>query len=156
MKVKELYDHILKSMTAEEALMKILQGHMLTYEHLKFNEGEEIHPIMVASMAALDMGWSLAIPDGSDDEEVVGMMIGTEEYLEEQLDSGDEERLLEALDLLQYFVDRVEAGTIRSKTTYKKYKDFLDNINEEILERPEDDEGCSCGNGCSSSKCDKR
>lgn len=130
MTVKELYDHILKSMTAEEALMKILQGHMLTYEHLKFKEGEEIHPIMVASMAALDMGWSLAIPDGKDDEEVQGMMIGTNEYLEEQLDS-DEERLLEALDLLQYFVDRVEAGTARSKTTYKKYKDFLDNINEE-------------------------
>jgi hypothetical protein len=85
MKVKELYDHILKSMTAEEALMRILEGHMLTYEHLKFNEGDEIHPIMIASMAAFDMGWNLAIPNGRDDEEVQGMMIGTEEYIEEQL-----------------------------------------------------------------------
>ena len=32
----------------------------------------------------------------------------------------------EAVKLLQYFVDRVEAGTIRSKTTYAKYKEFLD------------------------------
>jgi len=130
MKVQEFYDHITKHMSAEEALLKLLEGHLRTYEHLKFNEGEEIHPIMVASMAALDMNWNLAIPDGSDDEEVQGMMIGTEAYLDERL-SGDEERLTEALDLLQYFVDRVEAGTIRSQTTYKKYKDFLDNINED-------------------------
>jgi len=130
MKVQEFYDHITKHMSAEEALLKLLEGHLRTYEHLKFNEGEEIHPIMIASMAALDMNWNLAIPDGSDDEEVQGMMIGTEAYLDERL-SGDEERLTEALDLLQYFVDRVEAGTIRSQTTYKKYKDFLDNINED-------------------------
>ena len=130
MKVQEFYDHNTKHMSAEEALLKLLEGHLRTYEHLKFNEGEEIHPIIVASMAALDMNWNLAIPDGSDDEEVQGMMIGTEAYLDERL-SGDEERLTEALDLLQYFVDRVEAGTIRSQTTYKKYKDFLDNINKD-------------------------
>jgi hypothetical protein len=85
---------------------------------------------MIMAMAALDMGWSLAI-QGSDDEDVKGMIVGTDEYLEEILDGGDEERLLEALELLQYFVDRVEAGTIRSKTTYKKYKDFLNNINKD-------------------------
>jgi hypothetical protein len=34
-----------------------------------------------------------------------------------------------AIELLQYFVDRVEAGTIRSKTTYRKYKSFLEAYN---------------------------
>jgi len=138
MDIKKFYDHITKYMTAEEALIKLLEGNLRTYEHLKFEEDEVIHPIMVVSMAALDMGWGLAIPDASDDEEIKGMVIGDEEYMDEVLDSSDEERhliakdleqYLEALDLLQYFVDRVEAGTIRSKTTYKKYKDFLDNIN---------------------------
>jgi len=88
MNTQELYDHITAHMTAEEALKKLLEGHIRTYEHLKFNKGDEIHPIMVASMAALDMGWNLAIPDGRDDEEVKGMMIGTPEYLEEQLGGG--------------------------------------------------------------------
>jgi len=130
MNTKEFYDYITSHMTAEQALMKLLEGSVLTYENLKLREGEQVHPTMIMAMAALDMGWSLAI-QGSDDEDVKGMIVGTDEYLEEVLDGGDEERLLEALELLQYFVDRVEAGTIRSKTTYKKYKDFLDNINKD-------------------------
>jgi hypothetical protein len=88
MNTQELYDYITEHMTAEEALKKLLEGHIRTYEHLKFKEGEEVHPIMIASMAALDMGWQLAIPDGRDDEEVQGMMIGTPEYIEEQLGNG--------------------------------------------------------------------
>jgi len=81
MTIQETYDHITKYMSAEQALMKLLEGHVRTYDHLKFNEGEELHPLMVVTMAALDMGWSIAIPDGSDDEEVTGMAIGTEDYL---------------------------------------------------------------------------
>lgn len=30
--VKEFYDHILQHMTAEEALMKVLEGPMLSYQ----------------------------------------------------------------------------------------------------------------------------
>ena len=86
MTAKEFYDHITAHMSAEEALMKLIEGHLRTYESLKFVENEEIHPIMVASMAALDMGWGMAIPDGKDDEEVQGMMIGTEEYIAEMLE----------------------------------------------------------------------
>jgi hypothetical protein len=38
----------------------------------------------------------------------------------------EEELLLqEAVELIQYFIKRVEEGTIRSKTTYGKYKEFL-------------------------------
>ena len=34
-------------------------------------------------------------------------------------------RLAEAVELLEYFTDRVEEGSIRSRTTYEKYKSFL-------------------------------
>lgn len=33
----------------------------------------------------------------------------------------------EALELLQYFIDRVENGSIRSVTTYDKYVKFMKN-----------------------------
>lgn len=36
--------------------------------------------------------------------------------------------LKEAVELIQYFVDRVDAGTIRSKITYSKYKEFLSSL----------------------------
>ena len=108
MNAKEFYDHITEHMTPEEALLKLLEGHVRTYEKLKFPEGEEIHPLMVATMAAIDMGWSMALPESGEDEEVRGIIMGTEDYL------------------------------------------------EEILARPEDDEGCGCKNGCSNSKCTKR
>jgi len=124
--VKELYQHITKNMSAEDALMKFLEGATRTYEHLKFNEGEEIHPLMLISMAALDMNWDLAVPDGGDDDEVLGMAVGTPEYLSELFVDYDE-----ALELLEYFVQRVEAGTIRSRTTYKKYKDFLTKVEKQ-------------------------
>lgn len=98
MNVKEFYDYITKHMTAEEALLKILEGHIKTYDNLKFNKGEELHPLMIASMAAMDMGWQLAIPEEiNDDEEIRGIIMGTSEYLEEMLDEdnddGDEDLL---------------------------------------------------------------
>jgi len=89
MNPKEFYDHITQHMTPEQALLKLLEGHVLTYEKLKFNEGEELHPLMVVSMAAMDMGWDIAIPEGKDDEEIQGIIMGTDEYLQEMLGSDD-------------------------------------------------------------------
>lgn len=37
----------------------------------------------------------------------------------------------EAVELLKYFVQRVEEGSIRSNTTYAKYKDFLTKLEED-------------------------
>lgn len=91
MTVQETYDHITKHMTAEQALMKLLEGHIRTYEHLKFNEGQEIHPAMIVSLAALDMGWDIAIPNGDPDVELQGMAIGTPEYFEELFAGDDSE-----------------------------------------------------------------
>ena len=41
-------------------------------------------------------------------------------------ESQKEDLLDEAIQLIKYFLDRVEDGSIRSKTTYRKYKDFMD------------------------------
>ena len=84
MDTKELYDHITKHMTPEEALMKLLEGHLLTYENLKYNEREELHPVMFVAMAALDMNWSMAIPKEKNEDDILnGMAIGTQEYLDD-------------------------------------------------------------------------
>ena len=37
----------------------------------------------------------------------------------------DKELLIEAVELIKYFTTRVEEGSIRSKKTYTKYKNFL-------------------------------
>lgn len=83
MNTKELYDHILKHMTAEEALIKFLEGHLITYDKLKFNEGDEIHPIMLISMCAMDLGWMIGVE--KDGKDVDGIITGTEEYMKRNL-----------------------------------------------------------------------
>ena len=86
MNVKELYDHITKHLTPEEALMKLLEGSLVQYEHLKFDDKKEpVHPLLIITMAALDMGWQLAIEkdmDKNDDKDVRGLAVGTEEYMQ--------------------------------------------------------------------------
>jgi len=84
MTVKEFYDYITSQMTPEEALMKLLEGAVGQYEKLKFDpESQPVHPLMIISMAAMDMGWTIAIKAGKEDEEVPGLVIGTEEYMKE-------------------------------------------------------------------------
>lgn len=83
MTVKELYDYITSHLTPEEALMRSLEASLIKYETLKFNEGEEIHPLILISMAAMDMGWCIAII--KDGEDVGGVSVGTKEYLDKLL-----------------------------------------------------------------------
>jgi hypothetical protein len=80
--VQDLYDHIVKHMTPEDALKKLLVSSLLTYEKLKFPEGTEpVHPLFILTAAALDMDWQLAIPQGEGFEKVIGMTVGTKEYM---------------------------------------------------------------------------
>ena len=92
MNAKELYDYITKQLTPEQALLKLLEGHVLTYEKLKFQEGEEIHPIMLISMAAMDLHWDMAIPSHEDnpDAEIEGMIVGTNDYIDDVLGKNDD------------------------------------------------------------------
>jgi len=81
MNVKELYDHITKHMTPEQALMKLLEGQVRTYDKLKFDDGESIHPIHLITMAAMELEWGLILPM-DDEDNVEGLVIGTEKYLD--------------------------------------------------------------------------
>lgn len=86
MTVQELYDHILKSMTAEQALKKLLQGSLHEYQYLKFSaQGKEIHPAMLVVMAAQEMGWDVAIPNTDPNADLDGMTIGTPAYINNKL-----------------------------------------------------------------------
>lgn len=108
MNAKEFKEYILTQMTADEALTKFLEGQMGSYEKLKFEKGEEVHPIFIISMAAMDLGWCISIPKTESDDDVIqGMVVGTTEYMDEMLSEDDEN-------------------------------------------------GCSCKNGCSSSNCQNR
>jgi hypothetical protein len=80
MTVKELYDYITEQMSAEEALMHLLSGSIIEYEKLKFDSKEKsVHPLFIISMAAMDMGWQMAIEKG--DGNVNGLVVGNEEYM---------------------------------------------------------------------------
>lgn len=80
MNIDELYEQLTSQMTPEQVLKKLLEEYKLTNEKITLNEGEEMHPIMLISLAAMELGWEIALPYTEDDDEVIGMTIGTEEY----------------------------------------------------------------------------
>lgn len=84
MNPKQLYGYITSQMTAEQALMRLLQSAIVNYEKLKFPKEEEaIHPIILISLAAMDMGWQMAVENKSNEPEaqVKGLVCGTEEFV---------------------------------------------------------------------------
>ncbi len=84
MNVKEFYEYITSKMTPEEALMKMLEGGLIEYKKLKFDEkGKEVHPMIIISMAALDMGWAIAVEDKKVSTHIRGLSLGTSEYMKE-------------------------------------------------------------------------
>lgn len=95
MNAKEFRDYIISQMTAEKALLLLLEGQIREYEKLKFSSDETaIHPILLIPMAAMDMGWQMAIPDPKDDPdgEVQGMIVGTKEYIDDILNKKEDNK----------------------------------------------------------------
>lgn len=92
MTVDELYDYISKQITPEEALKRLLTASLRTYEQLKFpSQAEAIDPIILISMATMDIGWNFIIESGDENAPVRGMIIGTDEYiddLQKEIESG--------------------------------------------------------------------
>ena len=81
MTAKQLYDHITKQMPAEQALLKLLESALLTYEKLKFPEGSEpVHPLVIIANATMDLGWEFLVEKNT--ENVEGLIIGTQQYIE--------------------------------------------------------------------------
>lgn len=88
MTVDEFYKYIVKHMTPEEALRKLLVGGIMKYEQLKFPEDgtNPVHPEFIIAMAALDLGWDIAIEkekEGETDSEVRGICVGTRDYMKD-------------------------------------------------------------------------
>jgi len=80
MTLDELYDYITSQLTPEETLKKMLESSLINYKELKFKKGKEIHPLILISLASLEMGWGIAIE--KDKELVRGISVGTKEYME--------------------------------------------------------------------------
>jgi hypothetical protein len=85
MKAKELVKYIMSKMSAEQALLILIESSIIQYENLKFDKGKEVHPVLIISMAALDMGWNMVVE--KDTESVEGLIVGTKEYIERNLKS---------------------------------------------------------------------
>lgn len=82
MNKQELYDYIVSQLTPEEALMRLLESSLLQYEHLKFPEkGKEVAPEFIIAMAALDLGWIIAVEKNQ--KFIRGIAVGTKEYMDE-------------------------------------------------------------------------
>ena len=80
MTANEFYNYITSQITPEQALMKLLEGAVIQYENLKFDDQQKaVHPIHIIAMAAMDMGWDIAFK--SDDLNINGLSVGTEEYI---------------------------------------------------------------------------
>ena len=57
---------------------------MMSYNKLKFDKGKEVHPELIITMAAFDLGWDLAIKQAENKNDIItGMAVGTKEYLGE-------------------------------------------------------------------------
>ena len=99
MTVKQFYDYITQHMTPEQALMKLLEGSLIQYEKLKFDDqSKAVHPVLLISMAAMDMGWHLAVETNVD--EVRGLTVGTEEYMKTIFKKDEKESDTTATDTL--------------------------------------------------------
>ena len=79
MTLQEFYDYITSQMTAEETLKKLLATNCIHFEHLKAIKGKEGSPYAIIAMAALDLGWDIAVEKNG--EEIRGLAVGTKEYL---------------------------------------------------------------------------
>lgn len=77
----QLRDYILTQMSAEDALLKLLQSPLMQYNKLKFDEGNEVHPLIIIANAAMDLGWDFLLEKNQKD--VRGLIVGTNEYLKE-------------------------------------------------------------------------
>lgn len=80
MTVDSFYDYITQHISPEVALKRMLSSSFIAYENLKFDEkGKEVHPLLIITMAAMDLGWQMEIE--RDQPEVRGIAVGSEEYM---------------------------------------------------------------------------
>lgn len=82
----QLRDYIIKHMTAEDALLKLLSLQTDQYDKIKLGqpiepkEGDTINPLMILCCATLDLGWDIMIE--KKDGEMDGLVIGKREFID--------------------------------------------------------------------------
>ncbi len=79
MTVLEFRDYILTQMSAEDALLKLLEGPLIQYQKLKFEQGKEVHPLIIIANAAMEMGWDFLIEKNT--KNIEGLVVGTSDYM---------------------------------------------------------------------------
>lgn len=91
MKAKDLRDYILRHMSAEDALLRLLQLQCENYSKMKLGQpislekGQGINPLMIICCAAMDLGWDMVIEDQSISENIRGISCGTDDYIKSNL-----------------------------------------------------------------------
>lgn len=83
MTLEELKAYILTQLTPDQVIDRFLEKEMIIYDKLKFNNGEAIHPTILIAHASMDMGWNFMIEENH--ENIRGMVVGTEEYMNDLL-----------------------------------------------------------------------
>ncbi len=81
---EKFYDFITSHIPPEKALLLLLKSSVKNYNKLKFKEGEEVHPVHIIAMAAMDMGWDIAVETEKISKDVRGLTIGTKEYMNDR------------------------------------------------------------------------
>lgn len=87
MTVDEVTSHILKHMSAEEAVKKLIPGVVKSYEGMKLKyddpEIQMVHPLMIIALACMDLGWAIIVekPDEREDQNIRGVIVGNSEYI---------------------------------------------------------------------------
>ena len=134
MSAKELYNYILQHMTAEKALLMLLEGQLMEYKEIeiKFKDDIAIHPILLISIAAAEMNWQLAIPNSNPDDEVIGITVGTKEYMENVF--GKEETTEDQK--LQKLVDDINYHNICAKATLGEMKKLtIEDVKNNLIKK---------------------
>lgn len=80
MTVQQLYDHVTKFLTPEEALKRMLAFTLSDYQQLRAMQGQAGQPEGIIAAAALELGWNIAVE--GDREQLRGLSVGTDEYLD--------------------------------------------------------------------------
>lgn len=90
--VKDFIAYILKHMTAEQALEKLLRLQTDQYDKIKLGQpivpkvGDQINPLMILACAAMDLGWDMCLEKQSDESKnVEGIACGTKEWLDRMI-----------------------------------------------------------------------
>lgn len=88
MTAQELYNHIVKYMTPEQALLKLLENQIGSYDKLKNGlplvDGDDcVSPLFIIVAAAMDNGWAISFETNF--EHIRGIVVGTDEFIDKHI-----------------------------------------------------------------------